>query len=188
MKTNQMRVHRILATAAIIAVISMTLIVHPAAAEATRIDFINYNIACSIESQKLWVSDDGVVHIRDRVLTSVVTSTSDFHAGPGHIYGNANISDPATGIGTYFGSLDIYPTDHPDGYWFGHWSMQITEFGYQGLARLKGYGSLEGMLSFASLNPLPPPILAEFADLCGGSQPVAGTYVEGYILIPGGEG
>lgn len=184
MKTKQVCVYRFLASIIVIAAISMILVIHPAAAEATRVDFVNYNIGCSIESQNLWISDDGIIHIRDRVLNSVVTSTSEYHAGPGHIYGNANISDPATGIGTYFGSLDIYPTAHPDGYWFGHWTMQITENGFQGIARLKGYGSLEGMLSFASLTPLPPAVLANFADLCGGNQPVAGTYVEGYILVP----
>jgi hypothetical protein len=187
MKTNLVRVNRILATVVLIAAIAMILIVHPAAAEATRVDFVNYNIACSIESQNLWVSEGGIVHIRDRVLNSVVTSTSDYHDGPGHIYANANISDPATGIGTYFGSLDIYPTAHPDGYWYGKWSMQITENGYHGIARLKGYGSLEGMRSFASLTPLPPAVLANFADLCGGNQPVNGSYVEGYYLVPGGE-
>jgi len=180
-------VNRILATIFLTAVISMSLIVHPVAAEATRVDYINYNIACSIVSQNLWVSEGGVVHIRDRVLTSVVTSTSDNHAGPGHIYANANLFDPATGVGTYFGTLDIYPTAHSDGYWFGHWSMQITENGYHGIARLKGYGSLEGMSSFASLTPLPPAVLANFTSYCGGNQPVAGTYVEGYYLIPGGE-
>lgn len=187
MKTKQVSVYRILTAVVLIAAISLILIVHPAAAEANRVDFINYNIACSIESQNLWVSEGGIVHIRDRVLTSVVTSTSDFHAGPGHIYGNANITDPAAGIGTYFGSLDIYPTAHPDGYWFGNWSMQITENGYHGIARLKGYGSLEGMRSFASLTPLPPTVLANFAHLCGGNQPVAGTYVEGYYLVTGGD-
>jgi hypothetical protein len=187
MKTNLVRVNRILATAVIIAALSMILIVHPAAAEGTRVDFVNYNIACSIESQNLWVSEGGIVHIRDRVVNSVVTSTSEYHDGTGHIYANANISDPATGIGTYFGSLDIYPTAHSDGYWFGHFSMPITENGSHGIARLKGYGSLEGMLSFASLTPLPPTVLANYAYLCGGNQPVAGTYVEGYYLVTGGE-
>lgn len=177
-------VYRILALLVAIAVISMTLVVHPAAAEVSRTDFVNYNIACSIVAQEIRVSEGGVVHIRDRVLNSVVTSTSEYHAGPGHIYGNANILDTTYGYGTYFGSLDIYPTAHPDGYWYGHWSMQITENGFQGLARLKGYGSMEGMLSFASLTPLPPAVLANFAELCGGNQPVAGTYVVGYILEP----
>ncbi len=186
MKTKVLA-NRILVTLVTIAVLSLALIVHPAAAEATRIDFVNYNIACSIESQNIWVSDGGIVHIRDRVLASVVTSTSDYFAGPGHIYANANIFDPATGIGTYHGNLDIYPTAHPDGYWYGNWSMQITETGFQGIARLKGYGSLEGMLSFSSLTPLPPTVLANFAGLCGGSQPIAGSYVVGYYLVPGDE-
>lgn len=176
--------YRILAAIVITSAIAMTLIVHPAAAEVTRVDFVNYNIACSLVSQDLRVSEGGVVHIKEHVLNSVVTSTSEYFAGPGHIYGNANIFDTATGVGTYFGTLDIYPTDHADGYWYGHWSMQITENGYQGLARLKGYGSLAGMVSFASLTPLPPTVLANFADLCGGNQPVAGTYVEGYYLEP----
>jgi hypothetical protein len=187
MKTNHLCVSRILAAAVIIAAISMILIVHPAAAEATRLDFENYNIACSIVSQKLWVSDGGVVHIRDRELNSVVTSNSEYFAGPGHIFANANLFNPAMGIGTYFGTLDIYPTAYPEGYWFGHWSMQITENGYQGLARLKGYGSLQGMLAFSTLTPLPPTVLANYKDLCGGNQPIAGTYVEGYYLVPGGE-
>ncbi|HSQ27615.1 MAG TPA: hypothetical protein VLM80_10875 [Anaerolineales bacterium] len=179
--------NRILGTLATLAVISMILSVQPAAAEATRVDFENYNIVCSIVSQTISVNEAGIVHIRDRVANTVVTSTSDYHAGPGHIYANANIFDPATGIGTYHGNLDIYPTAHPDGYWYGNWSMQITETGYHGIARLKGYGSLEGMLSFSSLTPLPPPVLANFAGLCGGNQPVAGSYVEGYYLIPGNE-
>jgi hypothetical protein len=187
MKTKKLRIKLIFIMVAIATLISMVLMVYPASAEATRVEFENYNIACTIVSQNIWVSDDGVVHIRDRVYNSVVISTSPYHNGPGHIYGNANIFDPTAGIGTYFGTLDIYPTEHPDGYWAGHWSMQIAENGFQGIARLKGYGSLEGMLSFGSLTPLPPNVLATFASYCGGNQPVAGTYVEGYYLIPGGE-
>ncbi|HSQ27612.1 MAG TPA: hypothetical protein VLM80_10860 [Anaerolineales bacterium] len=179
--------NRILVTLVTIAVISLALIVHPAAAEATRVDFVNYNIVCSIESQNIWVSEGGVVHIRDRVANTVVTSTSEYHAGIGHIYANANLFDPATGVGTYHGTLDIYPTAHPDGYWYGHWSMQITENGYHGVARQQGYGSLEGMSSFSSLTPLPPAVLANFSNLCGGNQPIAGSYVVGYYLVPGGE-
>jgi hypothetical protein len=186
MNTNK-RIHRILTTTLLIIAISMIVVVHPAVAEATRVDFENYNIACSIVSQTMWVSEGGIIHIRDRVLNSVVLSTSDTHDGPGHVYANANLLDPATGRGSYFGSLDIYPTAYPDGHWAGHWSLQITPNGYHGLARLKGYGSLEGMLTFASLAPLPPSVLASFAYLCGGTQPINGTYVEGYYLIPGGD-
>lgn len=187
MKTQKMRVSLILTVAAIVALISIVLMVFPASAETTRVDFVNYNIACTIVSQRMWISEDGVVHIRDRVLNSVVVSNTSYHEGPGHIYGNANITNPATGIGTYFGTLDIYPTAYPDGYWEGNWSFQITENGAQGIARLKGYGSLEGMLSFSTLTPLPPSVLANFAQYCGGNQPVAGTYVVGYYMVPGGE-
>ncbi|HSF79672.1 MAG TPA: hypothetical protein VLA49_00460 [Anaerolineales bacterium] len=187
MKTTKLHIKLIFSVAIITAMISMALMVYPASAEATRVEFQNYNIACTITSQTLWVSDDGIVHIRDRVLNSVVTSNSNYFAGPGHIFANANISDPVNGIGTYFGTLDIYPTAYPEGHWFGHWSMQITENGYQGIARLKGYGDLEGMLSFSKLTPLPPTVLANFKGLCGGNQPVAGTYVEGYYLVPGSE-
>lgn len=187
MNTYHRPVSRLLGTILLLLALSMVLVVPPAAAESVRVEFTNYNIACSIVSQTMWVSDGGIIHIRDRVLNSVVLSTSDTHDGPGRIYANANLLDPATGMGTYFGSLDIYPTAYPEGYWAGHWSLQITPNGYHGLARLKGYGSLEGMLTFASLTPLPPPVLATFAYLCGGTQPINGTYVEGYYLIPGGE-
>ena len=179
--------NRILGTLATLAVISMILSVQPAAAEATRVDFENYNIVCSIVSQTISVNEAGIVHIRDRVANTVVTSTSEYYAGPGHIYANANIFDPATGIGTYHGNLDIYPTAHPDGYWYGNWSMQITETGYKGIARLQGYGSMEGMSSFATLTPLPPNVLANFVYLCSGNQPASDTYAVGYTIMPDGE-
>jgi hypothetical protein len=153
-----------------------------------RIPFTAYNIACSLKEGEVWVSDGGIYHIRGRVLQSVVISEeSDYHNGTGEIVGNANIFDPSLGLGTYFGSLEIYPTDMK-GYWVGNWSVQITENGPKGVARLKGYGpDLEGMLSQSSLIYLPPNILANFAYLCGGDQPVAGTMALGEILIPGGE-
>ena len=187
MNTNKVRTKLTITMVTIVTMISMVLMVYPASAEATRVEFQNYNIACSINSQNLWVSDGGIVHIRDREMDSVVISTSEYHNGTGVIVGNANIFDPAAGFGVHYGTLDIYPTAHSDGYWYGNWSMQITENGFHGIAHLKGYGSLEGMLSFSSLTPLPPEILATFAPYCGGNQPVAGTYGEGYYLIPGGE-
>lgn len=187
MNPLELRLHRRMLLIVITALITMTLLVSPATAEPIRVDFINYNIACSFVDVNVWVSEGGIIHLRDRVYQSVIISADDYYHGNGGIIGNANIIDPATGIGTYFGTLDIHPTAYPDGYWAGHWNMQITENGFQGIARLKGYGSLEGMLSFGSLTPLPPTVLADFAPYCGGNQPVAGTYVVGYYLIPGGE-
>lgn len=152
------------------------------------IPFTAYNIACSLQEGDVWVSDGGIIHIRGRILQSVVISDeSPYHNGTGSIVGNANIMDPALGLGTYHGSLEIYPTEK-DGYWAGNWSVQITENGPKGVARLKGYGAdMDGMLSQSSLTYLPPNILANFAYLCGENQPVAGTMAVGEILIPGGE-
>ena len=158
----------------------------PAAAGADRETFEAYNIVCPpIVSQRMWVSDDGIVHIRDRVLNSVVQSTSMYHAGTGQIVSNANI-DPATGYGEFHGTLAIYPTA-VDGYWAGSWVLQITSAGQNGHARLQGYGDLEGWQIKAELTYLPPPVLAGFSGLCGGTQPIAGTRSNGYILKPGSE-
>ena len=103
----------------------------PAAAGADRETFEAYNIVCPpIVSQKMWVSDDGIVHIRDRVLNSVVSSASEYHNGTGQIISNANI-DSATGYGEFHGSLAIYPTAK-NGYWAGSWVLQITPAGQSG--------------------------------------------------------
>lgn len=158
--------------------------VRPAAAEAAaKIPFTAYNIACSMQEGEIWV-EDGVLHLRDRVLQSIVVSDSEYHAGTGQIVANANI-DLATGYGTYHGTLEIYPAAK-DGYWAGSWTIQISESGPNGIARLQGFGpDLQGFALKGSLTYLPPNILAGFADTtCGGNQPVAGTLSEGIILIP----
>ena len=158
----------------------------PAAAGADRETFEAYNIVCPpIVSQKMWVSDDGILHIRDRVLNSVVQSTSMYHDGTGQIISNANI-DPATGYGEFHGTLAIYPAA-VEGYWAGSRVLQITSAGQNGHARLKGHGELEGWQIKAELTYLPPPVLAGFSSLCGGIQPIAGTRSNGYILKPGSE-
>ena len=157
----------------------------PAAAGAARYPFTAYNIACSLQEGKTWMSDDGIFHIRGRILQSVVASESAYHAGTGEIIGNANI-DLATMLGEYHGTLKIFPTA-VNGYWAGSWVVQMTPAGQNGHARLQGYGDLEGWSIKAELTYLPPFILANFKHLCGGSQPVAGTLSNGYILMPGGE-
>jgi len=157
----------------------------PAAAGTRRIPFTAYNIACSLQEGKTWMSDDGIFHIRNRVLQSVVASDSIYHAGIGEIVGNANI-DLATMLGEYHGTLAIYPTA-VNGYWAGSWVVQIAPAGQNGHARLQGYGDLEGWQIKAELTYLPPFVLSDFKNLCGGNQPVAGTFANGFILMPGGE-
>ena len=185
---SHIRIKQVLVLAVIAVLVTMSFLISPASAESIRVDFENYNIACTLVSQDPpRVTDGGIVHLRNRVYESVILSDSDYYAGTGGIVGNANLFDPAVGIGTYFGTLEIYPTIHPDGYWAGHWSMQITETGYKGIARLQGYGSMEGMSSFATLTPLPPNVLANFVYLCSGNQPASDTYAVGYTIMPDGE-
>lgn len=177
--------HSSLALVIAIALVIAPLAIRPAAAGATEIPISAYNIACSLQEGKLWVKD-GVLHIRGRVLQSVVISESEYHAGTGQIVGNANI-DLATGYGTYHGTLEIYPAAK-NGYWAGIWTMQVNESGADGIARLQGYGpDLEGLSIKSEITYLPPSILANFAYACSGSQPISGTLSNGVILMPGGE-
>ena len=174
----------VLALIAVMAWAMLFPVATPAAADAGKIPITAYNIACTLQEGKVWMSD-GIVHIRGRVLQSVVVSESEFNAGTGEIVGNANL-DPVTMLGEYHGVLEIYPRAHA-GYWGGSWEIQITPAGQTGHARLQGYGDMEGWQIKAEITYLPPNILAGFSDLCGGIQPVAGTLSNGYILMPGSE-
>jgi len=177
--------HSSLALVIAIALMIAPFAIRPAAAGATEIPISAYNIACTKQEGKLWV-EEGVLHIRGRVLQSVVISESEYHAGTGQIVGNANI-DLATRYGTYHGTLEIYPAAK-DGYWAGIWTMQVNESGADGIARLQGYGpDLEGWSIKSEITYLPPEVLAQYKDYCGGNQPISGTLSNGVILMPGGE-
>ncbi len=110
-------------------------------------------------SQKIWVSDDGILPHSRQGSAIRCGIQSMYHAGTGQIISNANI-DLATMYGEYHGTLAIYPTAF-DGYWAGSWVLQITPAGQNGHARLKGYGDLEGWQIKAELTYLPPPVLAK---------------------------
>ena len=185
MKGTFLRWSLILALVAVVAMVGAPLAASPAAA-ATEWFFVeNYFICCSMDPGTRWFSDDGILHIRDRVHQAVVTSTGDYHAGTAQNWANANI-DPATGYGTYHGYMEIYP-DAYDGLWAGHWTMQITPSGAGGIARLQGYGELHGWSTKSDLYPLFGADLAAFAYLCGGNLPISGTRVEARVMNPGGE-
>ena len=157
------------------------------AAGTDREYFEAYNIVCPpIVSQRIWVSEDGILHIRDRVLNSVVRSNNMYHNGSGQVISNANI-DLATMYGEYHGTLEIYPAEFAGSGWAGSFVIEITPAGQNGHARLQGFGELEGWQIKSELTYLPPPILAGFKDLCNGNQPLAGTRSNGYILMPGQE-
>jgi hypothetical protein len=170
----------------VLALVSAPLAVKPVAAGTSRIPFDNYNVNCTILSQTPpWV-EDGVLHIRNRVMAGAIESDGPYHLGAGHMVANANI-DLTTGYGNYWGTLEIYPDAYPDGYWAGSWSMQVNGGHAGGIARLQGYGELNRLSSKAEITPLAPADLEAFAYLCDGNPPVSGAHAVGFVMDPGGE-
>lgn len=188
MKRNIFRISLVLPLLIAFALVTASLVASPAAAGTTRTDFVAYNIVCEIlDPGVFWVDEDGIQHLRDRVLRSVVISDNEYHNGTGKIYPNFNF-DPVAGVMTYFGTLEIYPAAFEDNYWAGSWSLQVVPNRASGIARLKGYGSdFSGWLIKSNLTPLTPAELAGFAYACGGSVPISGVRSEATILMPGGE-
>ena len=185
MKSTISHLSLVLALVAVLGMVNAPLAATPAVAATIRIPFDNYNINCVILSQTMWV-EDGILHIRDRVMEGRVESDGDYHTGRGAMVANANI-DLATGYGTYHGTLEIYPDAYPDGHWAGSWSMQVTPGKASGIARLQGYGELNGLSSKADLSPLMPAGLPAFAHLCDGNTPVSGAHAVGFVMNPGGK-
>jgi hypothetical protein len=119
-------------------------------------------------------------------MDGAVNSDGDYHQGPTRMVGNANI-DLATGYGSYWGTLEIYPHAYPDGHWAGQWTMQVNEGKVGGISLLQGFGELDGLLVKADLTPIPPPAFPNYAYLCNGNTPVSGAYAVGFTMNPGGK-
>jgi len=185
MKSIILRGSLIPALLAVLAMVSAPLAVSPVAAATIRVPIDNYNVNCTILSQTMWV-EDGILHIRNRVMEGAVLSDHPYHTGTGHMVANANI-ELATSYGTYWGTLEIYPDAYPDGHWAGSFSMQVVPGHSSGIARLQGYGELNGLSTKSELSPLTPAELAAFAYLCGGNRPISGAHAVGFIMDPGGE-
>jgi len=191
MKGNIVRLSAVVALVAILGLTS-ALAVSPAAAKTTRTPFDNYNVGCEILEQTMWVSEGGIVHIRERELRSVVVTESPYHSGPGKIVANANITDPVNGYGNFWGTLEIYPDAHPEGYWAGSFAVQVNKGMAGGIARLQGYGTLDGLSSKSELTPLTPDQLADYYEACDcanvqGPCPVSGAHAVGFTMNPGGK-
>jgi hypothetical protein len=171
----------------VLVLLALFLAAKPAAAGTDWMEFEAFNIQCSVEDPgEQWVSDDGILHIRDMVYRAVVVSESPTHNGTARIVASVN-RDLATGFLTLHSTLEIHPVAYPDGYWSGVSSMQINDGRAGGIARLRGYGELEGRLIKAELTPLPPQVLAGFAYACDGNMPLGGVRSQGVVMTPGGE-
>lgn len=182
MKNSPMRWGTVLALVVLFVAVTLLAGAGAANAAAERIPIENININCQIVSERKWV-EDGILHIRDRVMTGVVDSTSATHRGTQTMVMNANV-DMATGYGNYWGKMTIYPYDYPGGYWEGNTSLQVNAGHSGGIARLKGFGDLEGMATKTAVYPANP---ANYMAYCGGNLPISAATVEGYVLITGGK-
>jgi hypothetical protein len=190
MKRKILRLSLVLALVVAAVMAAGTMAIRPAAAGTIRIPIDNYNVNCTILSQTMWV-EDGILHIRNRVMEGLVFSDSDTHTGTGSMVANANI-DLATGYGNFWGTLEIYPDAYPEGHWAGSFSMQVNEGHSSGIARLQGYGELNGLSTKAALAPLTPGELASYAEACNCPVPpgpfpcpVSGANAVGFIMNPG---
>jgi hypothetical protein len=187
MKIAIARMSLILAMTAILAVVSVLLSASPVTAATTRIPIVNYFISCEqVAVERVWI-EHGVKHVRGRELAAEVISTEDYHTGPATNWANANVV-LATGHGTFWGKLEMKPTEWPEGWWEGSFSIQGLPGEQTGVARLKGYGSLAGYSTKTDVRHMSGTDLHSlFPDACGGNVPLGGSVATGYVMIPGGE-
>ena len=186
MRSTVARLSLILALAAVLAMLGAPLAVGSAAAGTTWIPIENYFLSCTVVSvEKVW-TEGGVMHVRGRELAGEVISDREFHTGPATNWANANVN-LETGYATFHGKLEMRPTAFPEGWWEGNFSIQGLPGEQTGIARLKGYGTMEGYLTKTAVTHMPGWKLHDlFPEACGGNEPIGGSRAVGYVMIPGG--
>ena len=130
----------------------------PASAQAERLTFTGTTcIQSQSPPEKLWISDDGVMHSRGVVLTNIDVTDGDYDTGIAILTGNMDIN-LATGYGHAYGTFTIYPAAF-EGTFEGSWSSHISPDGLRGRAVGHGTGELEGVHVYnemSSDNPADP--------------------------------
>ena len=174
--------------AAVLIIVTTSLAVQPAAANGTIVVPIENNfISCQqVSIDRVWV-DDGVRHIRGRLLHGEVRSNEDFH--PGFATNLIDVNwDLTTGLATFHGEVTMYPDAYPNGGWEGIFNAQGLMGQQTGKSVLKGTGSLKGYLTMLEFTHLSgPEIHALYPDACGGNMPLGASQAVGYVLIPAGK-
>jgi len=142
----------------------------PAAARATRINYESYE--CTIapwgEPERMWVSEDGVMHMRGVLVVNLIESENPYLAGINRLIMNVDL-DPATGEGHAYGTALLTPSAK-NGTWEGRFSTHIMPTGIRGKAVIHGTGELAGMKMFNKMSNSDP------NDPCNNGA--------GYILLP----
>jgi hypothetical protein len=164
-----MKAYRILILIVLTLCITL-LIAAPAAARVTRINYEAHECAVApwSEPEGMWVSEDGVLHMRGVLVTNLIDSDSPYLAGTNMVNMNLDLN-PATGEGHASGTVLITPIAK-NGTWEGRFSTHVSPNGIQGKAVVHGTGELAGMKMFNNMS---------------NSDPNAPCHNDtGYILLP----
>lgn len=128
----------------------------PAAARATRIYYEadECPLAPWGEPERMWVSEDGILHMRGFLVVNLIDSDSPYLAGINQIRANMDLN-PATGEGHAFGTVLITPFAK-NGTWEGRFSTHVSPDGIQGKAVVHGTGELSGMKQYNHISNSDP--------------------------------
>jgi hypothetical protein len=164
-----MKAHRNL-TLIVLTFCLVFLIAAPAAARATRIYYEAYEcpLAPWGEPERIWISEDGILHMRGFLIENLIESESPYLAGINRVYANFDLN-PATGEGHAYGKVSITPFTK-DGTWEGQFSTHVSPDGIQGRAVVHGTGEMSGLKQFNNISNSDP------NDPCHTDA--------GYILLP----
>jgi hypothetical protein len=172
-----MKKHRILLSATL-ALLAGLLIGAPAAAREQVTRFTGTEITCvegPPESQ--WVSNN-VLHIRNQVITTRVSTTDPRTTGTNTIILNFNL-DLGRGTGQLFGSYHLQP-DRVDGAWNGHFNGHFRDFVNFVHAAGRGTGELAGLQERVDIQGTDLPS----DNPCPAGAPTAASILTGRILEP----
>lgn len=146
----------------------------PASARAERIYYTGATCPTFVGiPERMWISEDNVLHMRGVYTDNIMTSTSPYLDGTAVIIMNQDV-DLNTGNVHAFGSFVITPATI-DGTWEGNFSTHVTGGVVRGSGTGHGTGDLEGLLDFNDMSS-PSVYLLECNYI--------NTNSSGYILIP----
>jgi hypothetical protein len=192
-KEKQMHARKIMALTGIFLVAMVITSAAAAPAKSTKTPVDVWEVSCMQDPGIVWISEDGILHIRGQVTMATFYDSSDFAiVGYDTIVSNANL-DPVTSTGTLFGTWSAtYLPASETGTFDGSWNARLSG-GIAAVGKAVGHGTgdLRGVKMKLNLlvDPADPPPAGLFtsADFppC---DPIFGiTHDTGFIHNPRGE-
>ena len=156
--------------------IAVAFVIVPAAAATIRTDFSGGSTCGQVMEAREWISDDGVLHARDGLITCTTVVDDDRYSGEEEVTINYNFQfapSPVFVYGPMWGKIRV---SNEGGFWEGSWVGQRTELqGFSYIqAVLRGFGDYEGLQARVDYIRLSP-------------APTAPYQVHGVIMDPGGK-